>query len=113
MKFRLHRVTLVGAITSLTLFANPSSALKCGIKGVTKPCIGDTDDRYNLDVGYDLKDQDDLWKNLEGLYVLDICNYDENKTAITSGYLDTFPKEAGWGSYDFCSVKAFTVSKLL
>lgn len=39
-------------------------ALKCGIGGITKPCIGDTDPRYDPKATYDLKSQTAYYKNL-------------------------------------------------
>jgi len=46
-----------------------SKALKCGIKGVTKDCLGKTDVRYDLDTSYSLEDQDGFWKSIAGLYM--------------------------------------------
>ena len=45
-----------------------SAALKCGIAGVTKQCLGKTDVRYDSDASYDLADQDKFWGDFSGLY---------------------------------------------
>jgi len=45
------------------------SALKCGIKGITEPCIGDIDPRYDTEVSYDLKSLSNFYENYSGLFV--------------------------------------------
>ena len=84
MKF--SKLSILGAF--LALLPTQSSALKCGIKGVTEPCIGETDDRYNPDVSYNLKDQNDLWKKKEGLTnsstILLIVRVQYSSTSITA-----------------------------
>ena len=45
-----------------------SAALKCGIAGVTKQCLGKTDVRYDSDASYGLADQDKFWGGFSGLY---------------------------------------------
>ena len=45
-----------------------SAALKCGIAGVTKQCLGKTDVRYDSDASYDFADQDKFWREFSGLY---------------------------------------------
>jgi len=66
---------LVQASASLALLGslylsapNGSTALKCGIAGVTNQCIGDNDVRYDSDASYNLEDQDELWGKISGLY---------------------------------------------
>lgn len=85
-----------------------SVSLECGIKGITEPCIGDTDIRYNPDINYDLQDQDDFWNQWEGLYIQDQCNYNADGTPQSEFYY--VPKEFGLGSWDACSNKNFLVS---
>ena len=97
----------------LCLFPIESLALKCGIKGVTMPCIGDTDVRYNPNIGYDLKEQNDFWKAIEGMYVLDMCNYDANGLPQSKGYMQAgVGEELGFGTFDFCNTKAFMVRSI-
>ena len=102
MKF--SQLSILGAF--LSLLPTQSSALKCGIKGVTEPCIGETDDRYNPDVSYNLKDQNDLWKNLEGLYVGTQSDFSKDGEKLTKYYLPG-AELAGIGSYDFSNAKMF------
>lgn len=89
----------------LATLPTQSKALKCGINGVTKPCIGDTDSRYNPDVTYNLKEQNNFWKSLEGLYVQDMIFY-ENGLPNTN-YVGVVP--APLGTYDFSKAKSFLV----
>ena len=68
MKF-VHASASLALLSSLFLSApTGSAALKCGIAGVTKQCIGKTDVRYDPDTSYDLADQDEYWGDLSGLY---------------------------------------------
>ena len=92
------------------LLPQQSAALKCGIKGITEPCIGDTDIRYNPDVSYDLKEQNDFWTRYEGLYIGDDCSRGADGTPDDEIYLDGVPRELG--SWNNCGMKSFTVSKL-
>lgn len=65
MKFKL------AALPDLALlYVHPSqtTALRCGLSWITEPCIGDTDKRYDPAVKYDLVDQSDFFKTVEGLY---------------------------------------------
>ena len=93
----------------LCLLPIESLALKCGIKGVTMPCIGDTDVRYNPNISYDLKEQNDFWKAIEGMYVLDLCGYKADGLPERKGYIQGLGEEEGFGSFDFCNTKAFMV----
>ena len=103
-KMKVSNLPFIG--TSLFVLATlptQSKALKCGIKGVTKPCIGDTDSRYNQDVSYNLKEQNNFWKSLEGLYV-------QNMTFWWEGAPDTNAVIApGIGTFDFANAKSFLV----
>ena len=69
MKF-VHTPASFALLISLFLSGpTGSAALKCGIAGVTKQCLGKTDMRYDPGASYDLADQDDLWGDFSGLYV--------------------------------------------
>ena len=105
------KLSYVSIFTATFLAGLPkqSTALKCG-SGVTEPCIGDTDVRYNPDVTYNLKEQADFWSDLEGLYIQDECDYDADGTKRTKFFLPGLAEEAGLGSFDFCNMKAFLVS---
>jgi len=67
------------------------------------PCIGDTDSRYNQDISYDLKEQDNFWNSLEGLFVEDIVVYKSDGTPDTNNAIVPAPL----GTYDFSNAKAF------
>jgi len=103
---KVIRIALIK--TLFGILSTQCAALKCGINWVTEPCIGDTDSRYNPDASYNLKEQNQLWKSLEGLYVQDECDYDgttgEEETSI---FLSLMPKEMGMGSWSVCDVKGF------
>ena len=105
MKF--SKLSILGAF--LALLPTQSSALKCGIKGVTEPCIGETDDRYNPDVSYNLKDQNDLWKKKEGLYVGTQVDYNAEGDKLTNRNPKKFDGTEinGIGTYDFSNGKTF------
>jgi len=103
MKF--SRLAFLSSV--LSLLPTQSLALKCGIKGVTEPCIGATDVRYDPDVSFDLKEQNEVWKSIEGLYMGEICLYNADGTPQKDQYLSGAPKEFGLGTYDFCSTKLF------
>jgi len=92
-------------IAALADFPKQSTALKCGINGITEPCIGETDVRYDSDVSYNIKEQDDIWGKLEGLYVQESCEYEADGTKRTKLYPPNFPPELG--SYNNCDIKAF------
>ena len=68
MKF-VNPSTSLALLGSLFLGApTGSAALKCGIAGITKQCLGKTDVRYDSDASYDLADQDKFWGGFSGLY---------------------------------------------
>jgi hypothetical protein len=99
------------ALTTLLLAHSPilSSALKCGIKGITEPCLADTDPHYDESIGYAFKDQDAFWAALEGLYVIESATeYDavtgEKITSFTPGL---FPEDGSLGTYDRSNNKGF------
>ena len=71
------------------------------------PCIGDTDSRYNQDISYDLKEQDNFWNSLEGLFVEDIVIYKSDGTPDTNNAVVPAPL----GTYDFSNAKAFLVRR--
>ncbi|GFH44465.1 hypothetical protein CTEN210_00939 [Chaetoceros tenuissimus] len=94
MKFTSFPIALL-----LSISASSVSALKCGIKGVTKACIGDTDKRYDPDVSYDLKEGSMFWKSYEGLYEIDEYIYAADGVQVTESSLDDLPLPEGAGSF--------------
>ena len=72
------------------------------------PCIGDTDSRYNQDISYDLKEQENFWNSLEGLFLEDIAFYYNDGTTIANNSV-VVPAE--FGTYDFSNVKGFLVRR--
>lgn len=92
------------AVSLLASRAAFTSALKCGITGVTKACLGDTDIRYDPNVSYDLKDQNPIWEAIEGWYEMDMVYFNEDGTLRT---LETFGDPTQMGSYDFTKGKTF------
>jgi len=99
MKFSLASLFLSSTIVGST------AALRCGIKGVTKPCIGDTDQRYDVDKGYDLVDQDPFWGRYGGLYVAEDFHYDSDGNPFTSRVI---PDLEAVGGYSMFPVRRFT-----
>ena len=80
-----------------------SVALKCGIAGVTKQCLGKTDVRYDSDTGYDLADQNNFWENsVSGLYVGNYHYALPDWSPFTERTVDGIP-----GSFDFSDTKMF------
>ena len=71
------------------------------------PCIGDTDSRYNQDISYDLKEQDNFWNSLEGLFLEDMVFYNSDGIPLTNYSETGFPAQLG--TYDFSNVKGFLV----
>ncbi|GFH46227.1 predicted protein [Chaetoceros tenuissimus] len=86
-----------------------SSALKCGIKGITEPCLADTDPHYDESIGYAFKDQDAFWAALEGLYVIESATEYDAVTSekITSWTPGLFPQDGYLGTYDRSNNKGF------
>ena len=72
------------------------------------PCIGDTDSRYNQDISYDLKEQENFWNSLEGLFLKEIVFYKSDGTPDTNNG-NLLPAQLG--TYDFSNVKGFTVRR--
>ena len=68
------------------------------------PCIGDTDSRYNQDISYDLKEQDNFWNSLEGLFLDDTVIYTRDGIPATN-----YPGPLG--TYDFSNAKGFLVRR--
>lgn len=66
----------------------PANALKCGIKAITEPCIGDSDIRYDADIPYDLKAQSNFWMNYEGLTSGLNYRYDPQGQPATGNVID-------------------------
>jgi len=79
-----------------------SKALKCGIAGVTKQCLGKTDVRYDPDASYDLADQKEFWGDFSGLYVGDHAYALPDWSPLTERTIDGIP-----GSFDFSDTKKF------
>ena len=71
------------------------------------PCIGDTDSRYNQDISYDLKEQENFWNPLEGLFLEEIVFYKSDGTPDTNNAVVPAPL----GTYDFSNVKGFLVRR--
>ena len=102
MKF-VHASASLALLSSLFLSApTGSAALKCGIAGVTKQCLGKTDVRYDSDASYGLADQDDFWGDFSGLYVGDYTYSSADWSLLTERTFNTLP-----GSYDFSALKRF------
>ena len=80
-----------------------SKALKCGIAGVTKQCLGKTDVRYDPDASYDLADQKEFWGDFSGLYVGDDAYALPDWSPFTERAIDGIP-----GSFDFSDIRRFT-----
>jgi len=91
----------------LSILPQQSASLKCGIRGITQPCIGDTDIRYNPDVSYDIKEQDNFWELFEGLYMADDeCFTSEDGTDVEN-YVLPGTEGLGVGTFDGCGFKSF------
>ena len=58
------------------------TSLKCGIPSFTKPCIGETDIRYDPKQSFDLQDQDNYFKIIPGLYISHHYRYDAEDSGI-------------------------------
>lgn len=56
------------------------NAIKCGT-AISKDCIGESDERYDASVGYDLKAHAAVYSTLEGLYVGTTTIYFRNQVA--------------------------------
>ena len=99
------------ALQTVILAKSPilSSALKCGIKGITKPCLADTDPHYDESIGYAFKDQDAFWAAYEGLYVIESATEYDSVTGekITSFTPVSFPEDGSLGTYDQSDNKGF------
>eukprot|EP00554_Chaetoceros_debilis_P010664 CAMPEP_0194109370 /NCGR_PEP_ID=MMETSP0150-20130528/8867_1 /TAXON_ID=122233 /ORGANISM="Chaetoceros debilis, Strain MM31A-1" /LENGTH=181 /DNA_ID=CAMNT_0038798303 /DNA_START=417 /DNA_END=958 /DNA_ORIENTATION=+ len=67
------------------------------------PCIGDTDSRYNQDISYDLKEQENFWNSIGGLFLEDMVLYNSDGIPETNNAI--LPPQLG--TYDFSNVKAF------
>jgi len=109
MKLSSASIGLVSIIAPL--YPHQSSAISCGIKGITKPCIGDSDIRYDPDVSYNLEDQDDYWKRAGGLYMGETVSYtaegDKRSVAYLASAAEAMRKNK-LGTYDFSKMKTFT-----
>jgi len=103
-EMRFSHLAFLGSV--LSLLPTQSLALKCGIKGITEPCIGATDVRYDRDVSFDLKEQNEIWKLIEGLYMGEGCVYNADGTPQNEAYA-IIPKEIGLGTYNLCNSKIF------
>ena len=79
-------------------------ALRCGISGITKECLGDSDIRYDPEVKYDLKEQNQIWETIEGWYEMDMMYFNEDGTQRS---FETFGDPTQLGSYDFTKGKTF------
>lgn len=75
-----------------SLSASKVAAVKCGIKGVTNPCVGDTDPRYDDSVGCNFVEQNDFWKKHDGLFIIDDTYFNKNGTIIVSEAFDIAPQ---------------------
>ena len=102
MKF-VHASASLALLGSLFLGApTGSAALKCGIAGVTKQCLGKTDVRYDPDASYDLTDQDMYWGAFSGLYYGVVTFNVPDGSPLTEAMFDGIP-----GSFDFSDTRKF------
>uniref|UniRef100_A0A7S2EWM9 EF-hand domain-containing protein n=1 Tax=Trieres chinensis TaxID=1514140 RepID=A0A7S2EWM9_TRICV len=58
----------------LSFVRNGAQAISCG-NPFTTPCLGDTDIRYDKSASNALKDQAEIWKNIEGLWKFEFKTY--------------------------------------
>jgi gas vesicle protein len=103
MKLSSASLALMSVIAPL--LPHQSSALSCGIKGVTKSCIGETDIRYDPDVSLNIKDQNDFWKGTDGLFIGEQVFYSADGEKQTEVPLDEAMKNLG--TYDWSKIKVF------
>lgn len=90
------------ALMSTALLGNAPqqvSALSCGISGVTKSCLGDSDVRYDADASYGLKDQDAMWENIAGLYIFTEKRYEADGTPSADRGFTGLPGTWDWSEY--------------
>ena len=102
MKFVNPSVSLA-LLGSLFLGAPTGSvALKCGIAGVTKQCLGKTDVRYDSDASYGLADQDKSWGDFSGLYYGVMNDYLPDGSPFSERPFDDIP-----GTFDLSETRRF------
>ena len=99
----------VALLSIVALFLpHESSALQCGIKGVTNTCIGETDIRYDPDSSLNIKDQTYFWKT--GLTIREQVSYTADGNKATEVYLpgtQEIFQQFNLGSYDASNIKVF------
>ena len=103
---KLSSASAVLLSITASLLPSHTSALSCGIKGVTKSCIGDTDIRYDPNVSFSIKDQSDFWPKTEGFFIGELVNYLANGEKNTEFQLEGM-QDFDLGSYDASKVMAF------
>jgi len=80
----IQKSVLLHCLSVLACLPLHEGALKCGIKGITEPCIGDIDPRYDTDVSYDLKSLNKYYENYSGLLVTTDYKYGPDLLPILS-----------------------------
>ena len=74
---RFSQLLLLVATSPLWLLPLGTSALKCNKKYSTS-CLGEIDKRYDKSASNSLVDQDPIWEQMSGLWVIDAQYEDEN-----------------------------------
>ena len=104
MKLSSASLALMSVVAPL--LPHQSSALSCGINGVTKPCLGETDIRYDPDASLNIKDQTDFW--VDGFVIAEQVLYSaggEKQSAVPLN--ETMPLNIDLGTYDYSKMKIF------
>ena len=105
MKFSSASLAFISVI--VPLIPQQSLALKCGINSVTKPCIGETDIRYDPEVSYNLEDQNDHWKKRgEGLYTAEMISFTADGEKRSTFFIPGM-EALNLGTYDYSKMKTF------
>ena len=99
---RIHFQAVALFLSSIALKPQSAVALKCGIR-VTNSCLGEKDARYSSDVTkLNLKESNDIWANIEGLYIGSQTDFSPDGEEMNERDLGT------GGTYDFADLKIFT-----
>ena len=107
---KIQKSVLLPFLSILAGLPLHAGALKCGIKGITERCIGDTDPRYDPEVSYDLKSLSGFYENWGGLFRTQDYRYGADLLPVTSTPILGYELMGNFSQFPTTTFRNITIS---
>ena len=107
---KIQKSVLLPFLSILAGLPLHAGALKCGIKGITERCIGDTDPRYDPEVSYDLKSLSGFHENWGGLHRTQDYRYGADLLPVTSTPILGYELMGNFSQFPTTTFRNITIS---